>query len=159
MNEVTLTPYEYAMASEVGRMRMLSAIRRGSAHKYGMTAQGWTEHIEGAAAELAVAKHLGMYWGGSVDTFKNEADLGESIEVRWRSKREWDLIVRPDDHDESLFVLVVGSCPVYTVVGAILGSEAKQEVWMQRHGGRPAAFFVPQKELSSLDAVGYRSHI
>ena len=150
MSDITLEHYEYAMASEVGRMRMLSSLRKGSKHKYGMTKQGWTEHIEGAGAEVAVAKHLGLYWSGSVDTYKSEPDVGDDIEVRWRSQRHWDLLVRPDDPEDRFYVLVVGFCPVYTIIGGMWGWEAKRDEWLQAHGGRPKAWFVPQNELNTI---------
>jgi hypothetical protein len=152
--QVTLEWHEYAMGSEVGKLRMLASIRRGSAHRYGMDRQGWTEHIEGACAELAVAKTLGVYWDGSVDTFKGRPDL-PGVEVRWRSRPEWDLIVRPDDDPDAWFVLVVGSCPTYTVVGAMQGRDARRDEWSRDYGGRPPAWFVPQAHLLPIEAMGY----
>lgn len=155
MTTVTLDWHEYAMGAEIGKLRQLASIRRGSQHKYGMTADGWTEHIEGACAELAVAKALGIYWDGSVDTFKGRPDLPGAVEVRRRSRDDWDLIVRPDDPDDAWFVLVVGSCPVYRIVGMMLGRQAKQDCWRQEYGGRPAAFFVPQADLLPFGTMGY----
>ena len=153
MTDVTLEWHEYAMAAEIGKLRMLASIRRGSHHKYGMTKHGWTEHIEGSAAELAVAKYLDIYWNGSVDTFKRAADVGQNIEVRWRSNPEWDLIVRPDDDDDAWFVLVVGACPNYRILGAMRGRDGKQDGWRQEYGGRTPAFFVPQAHLHPIEQV------
>lgn len=150
MVAVKLEWHEYAMAAEVGKLRQLSSIRQGLKHKYGMPGAGWTEHIEGACGELAVAKVLGIYWDGSVNTFKNLADLRGNVEVRTRSRNDWDLIVRPDDNDFSVYVLVTGMCPDYNVVGWIPGIDAKRQEWLQTHGGRSPAYFVPQHALASV---------
>jgi hypothetical protein len=144
--QVTLTWFESAMGAEVGRLRQLAALKDGLVHQYGFDGIGWTEHIEGACGEIAVAKYLGIYWGGSVNTFKSE-DLGGGIQVRTRSRDDYDLIVRPGDNDDEIFVLVTGRCPHYTIRGWILGRDAKQGEFRADHGGRSSAYFVPQERL------------
>jgi hypothetical protein len=144
--EIELLWHEYAMASEIGRLRQLAAIRRGSPDKHGFEGLGWSEHIEGACGELVVARYLGIYWNGSVDTFKSP-DLGANIQVRTRASHTYELIVRPNDADDDIFVLVTGKCPVYRLRGFLRGSEAKMGEYSQKHGGRPEAFFVPHARL------------
>ena len=147
--QVSLTWYEAAMGAEVGRLRQLSAVKEGLVNRHGFDGGGWTEHIEGACGEIAVAKHLGVYWGGSVNTFK-APDLDGGLQVRTRSREDYDLIVRPGDSDEDTFVLVTGKCPHYTIRGWILGRDAKQEKFRADHGGRPSAYFVPHECLQCL---------
>lgn len=148
---VTLNWYEAAMASEVGRLRQLSSIKRQSPDAHGFDGVGWSEHIEGACGELAVAKYLGVYWDGSVDTFTAN-DL-PGLQVRTRSSHRWELIVRPDDDDATRWVLVTGRCPAYRVRGWIHGREAKRDDWWQTHGGRPGAYFVPHDALHAMSAL------
>ena len=144
--KVALLWHEYAMASEIGRLRQLAAIRRSSTDNHGFDGLGWSEHIEGACGELVVCKYLRLYWNGGIDTFKGpDADI--RIQVRTRSKHEFELIVRNDDNDDDIFVLVTGRCPNYIIRGFMLGRDAKQRQYLQAYGGRPPAFFVPQVDL------------
>jgi len=149
--EVKLTWYEVLTASQTGCLRQLTAIRDGRKMSAGLTTDGWSEHIEGACGELAVAKALNVFWDGSVNTFKQD-DL-PGLQVRTRRRHEYDLIVRPSDDDDARWVLVTGRCPAYRVRGWILGSDAKQPEWLREHGGRPAAYFVPASALHALDSL------
>ena len=90
MNNVTLTGYEMAMASDAGRLRNISAMTKGRKESRPQIEGGeWQAHIEGAAGEVAAAKVMNVYWGGSVGTFKNGGDIdGTGWEVRTRSKHD-----------------------------------------------------------------------
>lgn len=147
--QVTLTWPEAAMASDVGRMRQLSSIKAGLQDAHGFEGVGWSEHIEGACGEMALAKQLGVYWDGSVNSF-HRPDVGGRFQVRTRSRHDYDLIVREADSDEDVFVLVTGRCPHYTVRGFILGKDAKRDEYKASFGNRPPAFFVPQAALQCL---------
>lgn len=148
---VNLSWHEAAMAAEVGRMRQLASIKAGLRDAYGCKSDGWSEHIEGACGEMAVAKHLGIYWDGSVNTFSRD-DL-PVCQVRTRSDHSYDLIIRPQDKDESRFVLVTGKCPQYIVHGWIKAAEGKKPEFLREHGGRPAAYFVPKDILSPIETL------
>lgn len=151
-DDVTLQWHEYAMASEIGRLRQLTSVRRGSADNHGFTGLGWSEHIEGACGEMVVSKLLGVYWDGGIDTFKLP-DVGSRIQVRTRSSHSYELIIRKDDPDDEIFVLVTGRCPNYRVWGFIKGENGKREEYLQTHGNRPAAYFVPQTKLEPMHAL------
>lgn len=138
------------MASEVGRMRKLASLKNGNKHTHGFDGIGWSEDIEGACGELAVAKFLGIYWNGSVNTFK-APDLPNGIQVRTRSKHDYDLIVRTGDPDNERFILVTGRCPEFRIQGWLYGRDAKQDQFRQTFGGRPEAFFVPVDHLNPMD--------
>lgn len=141
------------MAAGVGLERQLRALadrrpdRHGFVPKDGDT--GWSLHIEGACGEVAVAKVLNRFWNGSVDSFKSGGDVGD-VQVRTRSRHEYELIVRQDDRDSDVFILVTGRAPTFRVVGYILGRDAKRPEFEQRHGNRPAAYFVPHSVLTPL---------
>ena len=154
---MTLELSELAQAAWVGIRRHINAIQEGKKDSHGFDGtDGWTKHIEGASGELAVAKLLNIYWDAPVGTFKTGADVGE-LQVRTRSRSDYDLIVREVDRDEDVFILVTGVAPVFRVRGWITGGEAKRSEWLKTHGGRPAAYFVPQddlKPLSSLPGIG-----
>jgi hypothetical protein len=145
---VKLTWYEAAMASHVGWMRQLAAIKAGKQDCHGYDGEGWSEHIEGACGEMAVAKLLGIFWDGSVNTWKAN-DL-PGLQIRTRSLHDYDLIVRPNDENDSRWVHVTGRCPEYRVHGWIVGSSAKRPEFLKTHGGRPAAYFVPASKLRRM---------
>lgn len=148
-NSVTLEWHEVAMASFVGWMRQIKALQAGKQDCHGYKGLGWSDHIEGACGEVAVAKTLGRYWDGSVNTFK--ADDLPGLQIRTRSQDDYQLIVRPKDGDEATFVHVTGRCPTYSVRGWIIGAEAKRPEWLQNYGGRPAAYFVPTAMLNDIE--------
>ena len=152
MNTIKLTHYELAMASEVGRQRQLTSMQEGRQPAHGYTGTGWEEHIEGACGEIAVAKALGIYWNGSINTFKNP-DLGTNLQIRTRSQHNWDLIVRPTEPNNHHYILVTGTSSDpegFRIHGYITGSEAKQPQWLADHGSRPTAYFVPSTALHPL---------
>lgn len=154
--EITLDWHEYAMAAEIGKLRRMTALSRGSQNAHGGINLSWTEDIEGAGAELCVAKALGIYWNGGIDTFKNP-DLGHNIQVRWTPSHSNSLIVRSADPDTDYYVLVTGTLPTLTIQGYALGSYAKNEYWSKAPNGRPPAYFVPKDYLRpviELKAIG-----
>jgi|LauGreDrversion4_2_1035121.scaffolds.fasta_scaffold301304_3 hypothetical protein len=152
--KVELNIPEFLNAINIGVLRQCSSLRRGLKDAHGAKSDnGWDMHIEGACGEAAVAKALNVYWSGTVDTFKLGGDLGKSIQVRTRSKDYYELIVRKDDRDDDIFVLVTGKAPKFNVVGWTFGKNAKKQEWMQTHGGREAAWFVPQKELHDISSI------
>jgi hypothetical protein len=149
--KVTLSNSELYLAAQIGIARQMEAMRQGKPDCHGFDGiEGWTVHIEGACGEMAVAKVLGIFWNGSLNTFKTEADVLD-LEVRTRSKDYYELLVRENDNDDAIFILVTGRAPNFNVVGWLKGKEAKQSRWRKTHGGRPPAYFVPHKELAPID--------
>ena len=139
------------MAATIGAMRQAESMRSGLKPAYGFKdyESPLSIHIEGACGELAYCKARDKFFEGRVNTFK-EADIGTNVQIRTRSKHEYDLIVRDKDKDEDYFVLITGVCPTYTIHGYILGKDAKQEMWKKEYGGRVAAYFVPKEYLKSF---------
>lgn len=145
--KVSLENYEVLNAANIGCRRQIGAIFSGREDTFGFEGDGWGIHIEGACGEAAFAKGLNLYWSGSVNTFKQGGDVG-SLQVRTRSREDYDLIVRSKDRDDDIFVLVTGQVPTYTIRGWIRGIDAKQSKYLKGHGGRTPAYFVLQKDLS-----------
>lgn len=144
---VFLDWYEVAIAAKVGIQRHIYALKSRNADAFGRGSDdGWTDHIEGAAGELAFAKSIGSYWRPSVNTYGSGGDVGR-VQVRTRSKSHYDLIVRENDRDGDLFVLVRGRIPQFEIVGFIRGLDAKKQKYSRSYGCRPAAFFVPADSL------------
>lgn len=149
MTPVTLNSYELAQAGTTGLLRNIAALKKGYKNK--IEGSNWQTHVEGACGEVAVAKLLGKYWGGSVNTFKAGGDLDSTgWEVRTRSSHSYDLIIRDDDADDRVYILVTGKAPQYQVHGWIKAADGKQQQWRRNHGGYGAAFFVPKSALRQL---------
>jgi hypothetical protein len=151
MITVELTREECEMACWIGAKRQLDSIMAGLKQKHGNDGEdGYTKNIEGAGGEIAAAKVINRYWGGSVNTFKKGGDVGP-YQVRTRSELHWDLIVRDDDRDEDRFILVRGKLPHYQVVGHIYGKAAKRPEFLKPYGNRPPAYFVPANILTPFN--------
>ena len=149
-NEIILTDFECDFASHVGRTRQLEAMNKGLKHSYGYEGSGWSNHIEGACGEMAVAKYLNRYWNGSVNTFKTGGDVG-NVQVRMRRDHDHDLIIREADRDEDYFVLVTGQAPEFRIGGYILAKDAKAMTeYFKTFDKRPKAWFIPANKLIYL---------
>ena len=149
---VRLTWYEVRQAALVGVDRYVRALKDGREDAHGLEqkgADGLALHVLGAAGELAFAKATNRFWSGSIDTFSNP-DVG-AIQVRTRSKHDYELLVRVKDDDEAIYVLVTGQIPEFRVRGWMFGKEAKRKEWALTHGDRPSAFFVPHDEMRAIE--------
>ncbi|NIO42225.1 MAG: hypothetical protein GTO41_19975 [Burkholderiales bacterium] len=74
----------------------------------------WRNSIEGFLAEVAVAKHLGLFHSGAFDL--GAPDLS-GLEVRHSVVPDAHLIIRPHERDKGNFCLVTGSMGDYWIRG------------------------------------------
>jgi hypothetical protein len=149
-DRVILTEGEVIAAVQIGVARMLGSIKLKSPDAHGYDGEdGWTKHIEGAGAEMAAAKRIACYWSATVNTYK-QADLRDNVQVRWRSRDYYDLIIRDDDPPDHIYILVLGKMPSYRVVGFIRGVPVDHPEWRKTYGNREEAWFVPQNALRPL---------
>lgn len=154
MIEITLSFHEMYMAAAVGTMRRIVSLKQGHKHKYGNDGStAWDDHIEGACGECAFAKAVDKHWDGSINRFQHGGDVGNNYQVRTLKLHYYDLLVRPQDHDDKPYVLVTGRSGTYQVHGWIYGRDAKQEKWKDDKGGRAPAYWVPQSNLKPLDTL------
>jgi len=154
VTDVTLTRAEMHVAAQVGCLRAISALRGNRPDRHGADSNnGWSLHIEGAAGELAVARVVDRFWTMPVDTFKDGGDVG-AYQVRTRSSHSYELIVRPDDRELDRYILVTGRAPHFTVRGWVFGYEARKDEWLQTHGEREPAWFVPHHALHGIETIG-----
>ena len=112
--------------------------------------------------DAAVCKALDVQWTASNNTLKRVADIPPDIEVRSRSgggPKGDCLIIRPNDPDDRIHILVLGHCPRYELVGAMRAGEAKQEQWWSDYNGRGAAFFLPPTALYPVHLANARARI
>jgi hypothetical protein len=156
VTSVTLTSAEIMQAAMVGSMRQATNLRDGRRDADGFEGEGWSEHIEGAAGECAVAKALGVFWSGRLGIL-HEGDV-RRIEVRTRSREDYQLILKRRDPDDRQYVLVRGKCPSFTLVGWCWGHEGKRdEYWADpagKNGKSRPNYFVPDCALRPMSELG-----
>ena len=133
------------LAAQAGCLRRIAAIKHGRQHSNGTpTIDLWGMDIEGAAAELVVAKWLGKYWNSVADDpAQLDGDVG-CYQVRHTKHTNGCLILREGDK-QGVYVLVVGQYPNYQIVGWLEAKTGMQQHYL-RSGERPA-YFVPQEDL------------
>jgi hypothetical protein len=157
--KVTLTNAEVWRSAQVGSWRQCEALKKGHVAFHGQETKigRWEVHIEGAAAELVVAKALNIYWDSyAEDLGKIKADVGGVIEVRQTFREEGSLICQKKDHEQGKhdvpFVLVVGKIPTFRIVGWAHGwSVMVPEFW--RKNIRDPAWLMPQKHLRPISEL------
>src|SRR5215470_12976003 len=152
MTCVTLSWFEAYFGAWTGVQRQLHALRDGLSDSHGCDHEdSWTKHIEGASAELAVAKYYDRYWEPRINTFKTKADVSQRYEVRWRSKPDYELIIRQNDPDDHIAILVFGKSPHFIIQGFYPIGEAKNhQEWFKSPNNRPPAWFIPNSSLREL---------
>ena len=152
MIHVTLSPDEIHLAAITGVSRRIDSMKTGLNNQKQSDGSDWAIDIEGACAELAVAKQMNLFWNGHVQSFKN-ADVGV-LHVRSTVHHDGHLIVKDNDPDDAVFMLVTCACPVYTIVGGISGARARivgNEVPMKR--GTGSTRWVAQKDLTEAERI------
>ena len=149
--DVRLDNREFFLAAQTGVMRRIQAKQRGEVHVAGADDRdGWRNDIEGACGEMAVCKHLGVYWQGGVGLQRHSGDC-HRYEVRTTAlRRTGHLLLRPGDHDDAIFILVVGTAPQFALVGWLYGHEGKQAEYAQAPNNRTSCYMVPQSALHAL---------
>lgn len=149
---IRLTPAELKLAAQMGCMRQISNLYKDRRDAYGCPLTiGWQVHIEGCAGELAVAKHLNLFWNGNFENL-NADDVGR-FQVRTADSHNRRLILHDKDQDDRIFILVTGMSPSFLIQGWIRAADGKQSrYWTDPAGGRPA-YFVPKGDLNPMSEI------
>jgi hypothetical protein len=150
---VELTWGEVRQAAIVAVLRQVANLEAGRKDAHGGEAgDGWGKHVEGCCSELAAAKGLGLYWSGSLGVLR-APDVGGRVQVRGSQHAGARLIIRDDDADDAIFVLVVGRLPKYQILGWIRAGDAKRQEYRgdPTDTDREPAFFVPRAALRQIN--------
>jgi hypothetical protein len=103
---------------------------------------------------MAVASHLGMksFLYQATEAERGSCDL-PGIDIKTRSKHQYDLIVQKNEPPEKKYVLVTIENKTTLIHGWIYGGEAMQEkFWADPARGRPA-YFVPKEMLRCMSTL------
>ncbi len=136
---------------------------------HGYEGEGLDIHELGILAEMGFATHLGKTYRFTNGVYRQIAGDVGPYEIRARSQREWALIVRPHDRNESVYVEAVpfkprnqpaGPQPWNAVVkwfrypGWVYGHEAKCFPLQDATGtDRKKVHWVPQAKLHPMDSL------
>ena len=112
-----------------------------------------SEYAESLASELVVARELGIDYDLNYDGFKQFADVGTNIEVRWTRWNLGHLIVYPTDRDDDIAILVCGKSPTYRIAGWIPVKVARANRY--KHSSQDS-WWVDQHNLHPLSEL-YKS--
>jgi hypothetical protein len=154
MKMVVLTGQEMITAATIGVRRHVFALCSQLRPTDGAEANGdgraFDHHIIGAMAEFAVAKELNFFWSPNIGLVK-KGDVGSSIEVRARRKNGsgLDLVLKPADDDDRIYVLVHCAAPVFEIMGWLRGREGKNASFAQWNDQRNI-WFIPVSELHDV---------
>jgi len=102
------------------------------------------QQSEAIGAEMAVAKYFGK--PVNLDGYKEKADVGSNIEVKWTKWQDGCLILRDHDRAEDIAVLVTGSMPRYYVCGWIPINVARRP----SHKRSDGAWWIGQQDLHPM---------
>lgn len=111
-------------------------------------------HVLGAVGEMAAASFLKMkhFLYQETEARRGSDDL-PGIDVKTRSKHQYDLIVQKHEDPEKKFVLVTIADETILLHGWCYGKEAMQEqFWADPARGRPA-YFVSQSALRPMTSL------
>lgn len=150
---LTLKNFESAMAAQVGVTRNLMSVFKGHKHYPPLSHDSWAwlNHIEGASAECAVAKHRDIFWDGSFGTFTDKPDVGP-YHVKWVFHRDGRLRIpkkKPPD-PKDIFILVRGTMPHYELVGWIRAGEVMKPENVDNPYNRGEEYFATQDKLENM---------
>ena len=141
------------VATAIGAERQLRGIYDHT-DRLGKTGPGWDGHIQGVAAELAVAKARGLYWDAHLTSYK-DADVGDNVEVRSTHHRRGRLIIKPNDNPGRIYVLVVGTAPKLDIAGWTFGADVMiDDNWKAVITERPEpCWWVSQHQLQPWETM------
>lgn len=148
---IELDKFDLWLLSHLSLYRAIGSQARGDRDI--LNTKTWVENVQahtlGAMGEIALAKYLNIYYPGHFDVFNKRPDLSvhkERIEVRHRSEHDRDLIIRPKDPGDSIYVLTTGKGPEVLIHGWMYGWKAKEMFPVTSTLGINP-HFVPSKHL------------
>jgi hypothetical protein len=106
------------------------------------------QYAETIASEWVVARYLGVDYDPYDIKFKERADVGANIEVKYTPYLEGTLIIHEYDRTSDVAVLVVGQSPHYEIRGWIPVAIAQKPKY--RHSKQPN-WWVSQINLQPIE--------
>jgi hypothetical protein len=133
------------------------AVAMGSVHGIDNESVGWSPSIDGAIAETAVARALGIWWDGGTRDKYDEPDIGNWIQVRSSRHDDGCLTVYAYNPKPHAYVFVslarLMSEKTVRIAGWLYGHEAMKAEWWEEKRKGGAAYWAPQSALRPFDEL------
>jgi hypothetical protein len=152
---VTLTHWESRICSFVGKQRYANACELDRDPGEGPSAkcEDASFHIRGAHCEFAASIMLNLYWRPMIGEIKSR-DVGGLVEVRSTILETGRLIVKPDDHDDAPFVLIMANMDALSFrFGGWLFARNAKAYPLCRDFGDPAHFIEQSNLWARVDLM------
>ena len=139
-----------AMAIAYVRAVSMDKPMQGSFEKLTL-AESIARDAQSIGAEMVVARYLGIKdFEPTYNIFKNAADVGARFEVKWTKWVEGSLIIKANDRDQDIAILVTGASPNYKLCGWIPVAIAKKPKYANSRGD---SFWVGQQDLRPMETL------
>lgn len=149
---ITLNEMEVRLAKSIAKLRYESNRNSGVPNQKIGPQDNWTTDLDGAAAEIAVAKLINVYPDLSISVRHGGYDLitskGNRIDVKQTSYKNGRLICRSDrpDNNVDIYILCIGTVPIFNVRGWAWKHELVRKENLTDLG-RAVAFALSQDKL------------
>jgi hypothetical protein len=120
-----------------------------------------TQEMTGMLGELAVIDFFGLKQNPRVNTFHNEADVLDNIEVRTTNYKNGHLILRDNDSINRKYIFCTVDYNAVKLIGWINGkdgmvakyyrSEEKTKSMFKNPRAIRPAWFIPQDDLNNIE--------
>lgn len=132
---IKLTANEVCSAAHHALMRRVAKVNgeRYQEHRVKPDKFPWDNEIEAACAEIALAKHFGVFWSGLGELGAGDAGEWEARWTRWLDTGK--LTIYPKDPDNRRYVLIDGVAPTMRLIGWLYAGEAKAQQWWIEDSG------------------------
>ena len=153
---IKLANDELAQCTIAGLQRLLRKLAGHNSGHYYNNSLSFQERVceesESVAAEWAVAKYYNLPFNPaqSNNHFKQKADVGNALEVKWTKYTDGSLIIYESDRVSDIAVLVVGKSPTFVIKGWIPVAMAQRERY--RHSSQPT-WWVRQNNLQPIETL------
>jgi hypothetical protein len=151
--EIELSLDEVHLGAIAGIGRRMDSLKAGLTNRKQSDMSDWDVDIDGACAELAVAKVLNVFWFGHMRSFKGP-DVGNLLHIRSTRHTNGHLIIKHNDDPNGVYMLVINECPKFTIVGGISAKRAMRDFpSVANKVGKGHSFWVPQDKLSDAEVI------
>lgn len=148
---IVLDKWEMILGAHVGAIRQTLQVEKRAAQNHGAdpNKNGFQRHVEGALAEMALAKFLDVYWRGVGEV--RAPDVGED-DCRQTDLADGHLFIHENDSRKTW--LVTGLNGKYEVRGWIMAEDGKRDEWYRAPQSGRFCWCVPQSALIRTKPAG-----
>lgn len=162
-SEVVFTLEDVILGAKHAELRNFESLHAGYTDRFMATEvspmQKLKKEVCGVLGEIAVMKFLGLKSALRINGFKQDADIGDDIEVRTIHRPDGCLVIRPNEDTLRRYVLVHVYDFKAKLLGWIPGYEGALEEYKSDPGNRgKPCWSIPQGRLYPMQDFDRRRH-